>query len=211
MSSIIMHICVSNIIKDELKLSNDFLAGSVLPDLKKLMGIDRNITHYLKYSVDEDGNVMHLPDLEKFIEDNTFRLSDPLVLGSYANLIEDKVWFEKFVGKYIKLHNEDLGLITLNKTGEVCKFEVFSKEMYSDYNNVNDVVISKYNMDLNIISKEIKDGLHDEALVSCLEKSLTINNNFKLSDERYFLTDDDLNDYINISKKEVIKKLKEII
>lgn len=211
MSSIIMHICVSNLVKEELKLPDGFLAGSVLPDLKKMIGIDRNITHYLKYSVDEDGNVMHLPDLDKFIQDNTFRLSDPVVLGSYAHLIEDKVWFENFVGKYIKLHDEDLGLITMVKTNEICKFEVFSKEMYSDYNNVNNIVISKYNLNLDEISKKIKSNLKDPTLVTCLVKALTLNNDFKLSNKRYFITDEDLNDYITLSKEEVIKNLKELI
>ena len=79
---------------------------------KKMAGFDRGITHYLKYVV-EDGNVMHLPDLDKFIQENTFKLLDFKTLGTYAHLIEDKIWFEKFVGKYIKWQ-VDMGERLLN-------------------------------------------------------------------------------------------------
>ena len=89
----IIHICISNMVKEELNLSDKFLAGSIMPDLKKMAGFDRGITHYLKYVV-EDGNVMHLPDLDKFIQENTFKLLDFKTLGTYAHLIEDKIWFE---------------------------------------------------------------------------------------------------------------------
>ena len=61
MASMIIHICISNMVKEELNLSDKFLAGSIMPDLKKMAGFDRGITHYLKYVV-ENGNVMHLPD-----------------------------------------------------------------------------------------------------------------------------------------------------
>ena len=142
MASMIIHICISNMVKEELNLSDKFLAGSIMPDLKKMAGFDRGITHYLKYVV-EDGNVMHLPDLDKFIQENTFKLLDFKTLGTYAHLIEDKIWFEKFVGKYIKWHDEDLGLVTNLKTGKVYDFDTFSKQIYSDYLNVNKKVISK--------------------------------------------------------------------
>ena len=129
MASVLTHICISNIVKEELGLSDKFMAGSIMPDLKKMAGFDRAITHYLKYVV-HDGNVMHLPDLDKFIEENTFKLLEFKTLGHYAHLIEDKIWFEKFIGKYIKWHDENLGLVTNLKTGEVYDFDTFSKQIY---------------------------------------------------------------------------------
>lgn len=35
MASMIIHICISNMVKEELNLSDKFLAGSIMPDLKK--------------------------------------------------------------------------------------------------------------------------------------------------------------------------------
>lgn len=209
MASVLIHICISNIVKEELGLSDKFLAGSIMPDLKKMAGFDRAITHYLKYVV-HDGNVMHLPDLDKFIEENTFKLLDFKTLGTYAHLIEDKIWFEKFVGRYIKWHNEDLGLVTNLKTGKVYDFDIFSKEIYSDYISVSQKVISKYNLDMNKLSKQIKENLNDEVLISCFDKYLNDSNNKNVSNKRYFLTDEDLDNYISMSTKEVIKRINEL-
>lgn len=209
MASVLIHICISNIVKEELGLSDKFLAGSIMPDLKKMAGFDRAITHYLKYVVN-DGNVMNLPDLEKFIEENTFKLLDFKTLGNYAHLIEDKIWFEKFVGKYIKWHDEDLGLVTNLKTGKVYEFDNFSKEIYSDYNSVSQKVISKYNLDMNKLSKQIRENLNDEVLISCFDKYLNDSNEKYVSNKRYFLTDEDLDNYISMSTKEVIKRINEL-
>lgn len=209
MASMIMHICISKLVKDELNLSDKFLAGSVTPDLKKVAGFDRAITHYLKYTV-KDGNVMHLPDLDKFIEENTFKLLDFKTLGTYAHLIEDKIWFEKFIGKYIKWHDEDLGLVTNLKTGEVYEFDKFSKEIYSDYLNLNNKVIKKYNLDIDELSKSIKDGLNDNVLEVCFDKCLNALENKPESTKINFLTDADLNDYISLSTKEVTKRINEL-
>lgn len=209
MASVLIHICISNNVKEELGLSDKFLAGSIMPDLKKMAGFDRAITHYLKYVV-HDGNVMHLPDLDKFIEENTFKLLDFKTLGTYAHLIEDKIWFEKFVGRYIKWHDEDLGLVTNLKTGKVYDFDIFSKEIYSDYISVSQKVISKYNLDMNKLSKQIKENLNDEVLISCFDKYLNDINNKNVSNKRYFLTDEDLDNYISMSTKEVIKRINEL-
>lgn len=209
MASVLIHICISNNVKEELGLSDKFLAGSIMPDLKKMAGFDRAITHYLKYVV-HDGNVMHLPDLDKFIEENTFKLLDFKTLGTYAHLIEDKIWFEKFVGRYIKWHDEDLGLVTNLKTGKVYDFDIFSKEIYSDYISVSQKVISKYNLDMNKLSKQIKENLNDKVLISCFDKYLNDINNKNVSNKRYFLTDEDLDNYISMSTKEVIKRINEL-
>lgn len=32
MASVLIHICISNIVKEELGLSDKFLAGSIMPD-----------------------------------------------------------------------------------------------------------------------------------------------------------------------------------
>ena len=209
MASVLIHICISNNVKEKLGLSDKFLAGSIMPDLKKMAGFDRAITHYLKYVV-HDGNVMHLPDLDKFIEENTFKLLDFKTLGTYAHLIEDKIWFEKFVGRYIKWHDEDLGLVTNLKTGKVYDFDIFSKEIYSDYISVSQKVISKYNLDMNKLSKQIKENLNDKVLISCFDKYLNDINNKNVSNKRYFLTDEDLDNYISMSTKEVIKRINEL-
>lgn len=208
MASIITHICISNIVKEELGMSDKFLVGSVLPDLKKLAGMDRDLTHYLRYSVEENGNVMHLPDLDKYLSENTFKLLDFKTLGYYAHLIEDKIWFEKFISKYIKWHDEDLGLVTDLKTGKTYEYSLFKSQIHSDYANIKDVVIKKYNMNMEKIMSQIDENLQDKDLMEYLKKEL--NDNEKISDKRYFLTNEDLEEYVTMSTKEVIKRINEL-
>lgn len=209
MASIMTHICISNIVKEELKLSDKFLVGSIMPDLKKMAGFDRAITHYLKYVV-EDENVLHLPDLDKFIEENTFKLLEFNTLGCYAHLIEDKIWFENFVSKYIKWHNDDLGLVTNLKTGKEYDFDIFSNQIHSDYINVNEKIIKKYKLDIDNISRHIKENLKNEVLVKCYDKSLAQLKEKPMSSKIFFLTDEDLDKYITTSVSEVVKKINEL-
>ena len=153
---------------------------------------------------------MHLPDLDKFIQENTFKLLDFKTLGRYAHLIEDKIWFEKFVGKYIKWHDEDLGLVTNLKTGKVYDFDTFSKQIYSDYLNVNKKVISKYNLDVDKIANNIREVLADEVLIKCFDSYISTLNNKSDSSRINFLTDEDLEEYITMSTKEVVKRINEL-
>lgn len=48
MGSLLIHVCVSNIVKEKLNLSNKFLVGTVMPDLIKLETGNRLGSHYLK-------------------------------------------------------------------------------------------------------------------------------------------------------------------
>lgn len=210
MASVIAHICISNMVKEELKLSDKFLVGSIMPDLKRISGIDAGITHYLKYTVDSSGNVMHLPDLDKFIEDNTFKLLDFKTLGYYAHLIEDKIWFEKFISKYIKWHDEDLGLVTNLKTGKIYDYDIFKEEIRSDYIITNAIIQKKYNLNLEDKVKIIKENLNNENLSLLLDKTIKDNTENAKESKRFFLTNEDLDEYISIAKKEVIRKINEL-
>ena len=103
-----------------------------------------------------------------------------------------------------------MSFVTNLKTGKQYEFDTFSKEIYSDYINVNSIIIKKYNLDVNSISKTIKETLDDEVLINCYDKALKQLNEKPLSNKRFFLTDDDLESYITISVNEVIKKINEL-
>ena len=46
MSSLIMHVCISNIIRQKYDYGYDFLFGSIMPDILKEAGEDKNKVHY---------------------------------------------------------------------------------------------------------------------------------------------------------------------
>ena len=78
MSSYIMHMCISDIVKRKLNLTYKFVYGSILPDVIKSITGDRDITHFIKHVI-VDGDRRSLPDLQKAIndlkiEDNEIRI-----------------------------------------------------------------------------------------------------------------------------------------
>ena len=94
MSSLKMHIAIDKKVKEELKYSDLFIVGSILPDIIKLILKERTSSHF---------EINETIDLDKYLltQDN---LKNELVLGYYAHLIEDKIWFESYVNKkYTKL------------------------------------------------------------------------------------------------------------
>ena len=94
MSSLKMHIAISKKIKEEFNYSNIFLLGAILPDIIKLIIGNRKITHFEKQEI---------IDLDEFIKKQK-NLENELVMGYYAHLIEDKIWYELYMReKYFKL------------------------------------------------------------------------------------------------------------
>ena len=145
MGSLLMHVCVSNIVKEKLNLTNKFLVGTVMPDLIKLEKDERTKSHYLKKFVYNNG-VKELPDINKFITDNKDNLNDEEKLGYLAHLIEDRIWFEKYIPKYIKCMNNNENLVICLKNGCFKDAKQFTNELYSDYMKIGDYIIDKYNI-----------------------------------------------------------------
>ena len=77
MSSLKMHIAISEEIRKQFNLSNDFLLGAILPDIIKLLRKERITSHF-----EIDNQV----DLEKFKKMQT-NINSDLVLGYYACLL----------------------------------------------------------------------------------------------------------------------------
>ena len=59
MSSLKMHLAISEEVRKELNLSDDFILGSVLPDIIKMIIKDRKKTHF--------ENIEDIVNLDKFL------------------------------------------------------------------------------------------------------------------------------------------------
>ena len=211
MGSLIMHICISNVVKERLGLPNSFLAGSVIPDLIKLSGVDSNITHYSKLYTTDKG-VKSLPDLDRFVIENTYKLEDKSTLGYYAHLVEDKVWFDDYIGKYIIWHDDNLELITNLKTQKTCTYTSFSKGIHSDYNQVNNYIIQKYSLNMEMLLGNIVKELNNQDLAKFLYSYSLANTATEKNDQkRHFISDQDADDYIKKSIEITEKEIKKLI
>lgn len=205
MSSIIMHIYISKKIKEELNLSNKFLAGSVLPDMIKIKTKDRSGTHYIK---NVENSTKRLPDLERFLDENKDKLNDEITLGYYAHLIEDELWFDKYIDTFAKCIDEDNILYTSDNT--MHSPEEFRKDIYADYVSVDKYLITHSNMDIDNIRLNIKRELGDYKVDNEVEENIRFP---KVSDDAriIFISPSCLEDYINESVDVVKYKLKRIM
>lgn len=209
MGSLLMHVCVSNIVKEKLNLTNKFLVGTVMPDLIKLEKDERTKSHYLKKFVYNNG-VKELPDINKFITDNKDNLNDEEKLGYLAHLIEDRIWFEKYIPKYIKCMNNNENLVICLKNGCFKDAKQFTNELYSDYMKIGDYIIDKYNINSKKIREDLFYYLKKDIYREIVNKYI-LDKQYINDKEMFFFTTQDINYYIKESVNEVLKILSEIL
>ena len=205
MSSIIMHIYISQKVQKDLNLSYKFLAGSILPDMIKITTQDKDGTHYMK---EYNNGLKKLPDLENFLCDNKYKLNDEIILGYYAHLIEDRIWFDKYIDSFAKCIDKDNILYVSDNTIHKC--EEFTRDIYSDYISVDKYIIEKYNLNIDKIRIHIKDYLKSYNVDKAIDEYVLIQSKFNNSKVK-FISSDCLNSYINESVEKVKEEINRII
>lgn len=205
MSSYVMHICISNIVKRKLNLTDKFIYGSVLPDVIKILNNDRQGTHYLKEIV-VDGKKRNLPEIDKAIKE--LNISDKEIkLGYIAHLVEDFIWFNKYLPSFAKKVDENK-IVYLD--GSIHTEQEFRNDIYSDYTNSNKYIASKCNTDIEELKTSLEtivmDNSHKKLIHSFLEY-------MKESDvtKIKLMTKESIDEYIDESAKEVEKIVLELI
>jgi len=202
-----MHLYISQIVQKELNLSNKFLAGSILPDMIKIMTKNRDETHYIKEYKCE-GKLVRLPDLERFLSENKDKLQDEITLGYYAHLIEDRIWFDAYIGSFAKCINKDNILYTSDNT--IHNTEEFRKDIYSDYINVDSYIIEKNNIDIDKVRLDLKKELNVYKIDKVMDENLVTPSKF-VELKNNFISSSCLNSYIDESVEKVKKELIRIL
>ena len=151
MASVVIHACVAKEINKTLNIKNEeqFLLGSIAPDLGKMINIDRTITHFLI-----DNNKDSPIDLDKFLNKYGMHLNDPFVLGYYIHLYTDKVWEDLFLDKYIS----DTEIKLLNGKIIPNTDKNYKKVIYEDYNNLNNILVNLYHIDIDKLKESIENS-----------------------------------------------------
>lgn len=205
MSSLKMHIAISEKVKRELNYSNLFILGAVLPDVFKLIvneRTERTSTHF---------EINKFIDLDKYLSAQD-DLTNELTLGYYAHLIEDKIWLESYINKkYIKLK------------------EYSDEKLYNDYAFVDNFMYKKLNLNTQNIRKILLENIDtidvkSINLMNCKNENLINNKNvkqklkevwqdYKSDNHNYFFTIHDAEEYYELASrkiKEYIKKIQTI-
>lgn len=159
MSSYIMHICISNIVKNKYNLSSKYMYGSVLPDLKKNMGCDRTSTHFTE-KVETKGGIRDLPQIDKAILELKDKMNFEVYLGYISHLIEDYIWFNKYIPEYTKKLNENEVLYLKNNS--IHSLDEYRNDVYSDYRYFAKYIVDKCEMNLTQTLKDISHYLNEE-------------------------------------------------
>ena len=143
MASTMIHVAVASELNKKLKRNpRDLFVGTIAPDVAKLVGLDKSVTHF---STPEDDNMPHLNEfLVKYL--NNF--DDDFVLGYYIHLYVDYLWFKYFMSELV--HDDESYVLDIhgNKIYYDDEYEMFHKYIYDDYTNLNVQLVDEYNIDL---------------------------------------------------------------
>lgn len=186
MSSFLMHIAISEKIKERFNFSNNFILGAVLPDLNKILINNRDKTHYI-----DDNDTSELPNLNRFIANNINK-KDEITYGYLCHLVQDKILFEQYINDKYK-----------------CKEDFI--EIYNDYSQIDKYIREKNKIDINSVKQELrKICCNNSELIKVIEESIkeyAIIPNRKI---KYF-TNNDADEYFELALNECNKILEMFI
>ena len=173
MSSIISHIYMGNILKQKYNLNDEFLYGSIMPDVltRTIDGQNKVITHYLRHGI-LYGSEGDYPDIERFLNEYKYILPNSKMMQGYvSHLIEDMLWFSVYL-----LDTPTDGKIIFNKDNSIHTDPEFKSAIYSDYPLIDRYLIKKSNLNILNLREEFLRFTDDEKLKD------SIKDNFKLFD-----------------------------
>lgn len=175
MSSIISHIYMGNILKQKYNLNDEFLYGSIMPDVltRTIDGQNKVITHYLRHGI-LYGSEGDYPDIERFLNENKYILPNSKMMQGYvSHLIEDMLWFSVYIPS---IATKKDGKIIFNKDNSIHTDPEFKSAIYSDYPLIDRYLLKKSNLNILNLREEFLRFTDDEKLKD------SIKDNFRLFD-----------------------------
>lgn len=144
MASAVIHLCVAKEVNKYLKMDEkDLLIGSIAPDLSKIVGETKEISHFLDHTNEDD-----IPNIDRFLNKYRKDLNKPFEMGYFIHLLTDKYWFRDYIYQYIERYTRD-------ENKKKLTYSAIKDIIYDDYTNINIDLIDKYELSLDIFSNEI--------------------------------------------------------
>jgi len=150
MGSFSMHIAISKKLKEKFSFGDDFILGTVLPDLYKILLKNREITHF-----EEENSREWIPNVEKFCEEYKDKQTE-IAYGYLAHLVQDKIWFKDYHNKMFVEELEDGKYYRYKKDNTIHEEKEYLKNIYTDYTIINKYLVKKYSLNREEINEEIK-------------------------------------------------------
>lgn len=153
MASAIIHIAVAKKVNEVLNIKpeNHLLLGAIAPDIAKMVGSERYISHFIDESDKEHTSI---PNIDNFLRKYKKYLNNPYELGYYIHLLTDVLWFKEYLPN---IANEEESII-YNKEGIPIKVdeEEYTRILYNDYTRMNVEVVDYYGMDFSLFYEEFE-------------------------------------------------------
>lgn len=215
MGSIMMHLCISDVYRKKHNLSDKFLVGSILPDIYKKTIMSKKESHCLR-KLKVNDRLIELPDIDAFMQKNKENNKDELVIGYLAHLIEDYVWFNNIITEHVKESGfDENGIMQYRYKKE--NFEIihdnahFLNNIYGDYNYLDEVLLTLFPIDIHKIKETIKEYLnYNQDMIEVVEKEIIVHKPIE-GRNNYFITEEVLDEYINMSLELLEEKIEEFI
>lgn len=207
MSSIITHLYLANCMKNEFNFSDKFLTGALLPDILKASGEKRDYTHYIK-KVEQNNRIFYLPNLKEYASKNPDLLKNEIKLGYFSHLVQDKIWFKYFIPKFTSY--EDIALPIKYNDGSLHEYNEYLKDIYGDYALLDTQLLNNNNFKIN---NKLKNSLVENLPNKNLKETLLNNLNPQkiISEELKLIKNNQMDSYLEISKKETKHILTELL
>lgn len=208
MSSYMMHLCISNKVKEKLNLTNEFLYGSILPDVVKQAGEPRNINHYIE-RVEINGKERDLPNIQKAIKEVVVGKNKEQELGFIAHLIEDYIWFREYIPAYAEKTQE--GKLVYIKDNSIHTSDEFKEDIYSDYTNSNYYVQCIIGEEkVKDIKKQLMDIANPDEYKRIVDEGIRFTPKSDLTNNT-FMTKESIDTYIYQATNEVEKVISKLL
>ncbi|QFP79358.1 hypothetical protein [Latilactobacillus graminis] len=182
MGSRIMHYAIASILEKKYGFDNNFLIGSIAPDINKNSKTPKELTHFMK--VRSDGEHDMFP--EDFIKEYGNSI-DSFKQGYYLHLISDNIWLNMIYKKYVLNNSNDEKRIALEK-------------FYKDFHYFNQRIITQYNLKPLKISHTVISHINEinDDDLPLIIKDLNLDfTDFSTQKSPYLLSIEDIDRYIN--------------
>lgn len=203
MAGTIVHLAISNEIKKKYNFSDRFLFGSIMPDIRKRICEDRDATHYIEEIYLGNNNIKRLPNLERYIKENKEKIAqkDEYVLGYFAHLVQDRIWFDKYISRFVEFKADTLEVVYMYSEERMVEREYWVKQMYNDYAKLEQYVLDKFNLDKNDIVQRMLMQTSDYKVKETIKSELR---DFDIDKKikREVLTQNQMDEYFEESIKE---------
>lgn len=188
MSSLVIHLYIGKKIMEKYNYSNSFLLGEIMPDIIKITGIKKEITHYMKNDREYDLSLYINNNLKENITDEN--------LGYFAHLLQDKLFDKYLETRAVPVYKNNKKYAKYLYNDMIVEEQDFMDRLYDEYAIFDNILISEHGFDFNkikdIILKENKYNEYTNVIKEQLIKHPVIKyNNMEL------LQKDKLFEYIN--------------